>query len=82
MNFTLFPRLSALLLVAAACTISSGSSSAKDVVLGASVQLTGPVANTGRYYRDAYQIARRTVALPVSSKITHREHDDKARRDQ
>lgn len=30
---------------------------AKDVLLGASVQLTGPVANTGRYYRDAYQIA-------------------------
>ncbi len=27
------------------------------VVLGASVQLTGPVANTGRYYRDAYQMA-------------------------
>ncbi|GAB7549906.1 amino acid ABC transporter substrate-binding protein [Cupriavidus sp. 8B] len=30
---------------------------AQDVVLGASVQLTGPVANTGRYYRDAYQLA-------------------------
>ncbi len=30
---------------------------AQDIVLGASVQLTGPVANTGRYYRDAYQIA-------------------------
>lgn len=29
----------------------------QDIVLGASVQLTGPVANTGRYYRDAYQIA-------------------------
>jgi branched-chain amino acid transport system substrate-binding protein len=28
---------------------------AADIVLGASVQLTGPVANTGRYYRDAYQ---------------------------
>jgi branched-chain amino acid transport system substrate-binding protein len=26
------------------------------VTLGASVQLTGPVANTGRYYRDAYQL--------------------------
>ena len=23
------------------------------IVLGASVQLTGPIANTGRYYRDA-----------------------------
>ena len=30
---------------------------AEDIVLGASVQLTGPVANTGRYYRDAYQFA-------------------------
>jgi len=30
---------------------------AQDVVLGASVQMTGPVASTGRYYRDAYQIA-------------------------
>ena len=27
--------------------------SAQDLVLGASVQMTGPVANTGRYYRDA-----------------------------
>jgi hypothetical protein len=57
MNFTLRLRLSALLLVAAAFTMLSGSSSAKDIVLGASVQLTGPVANTGRYYRDAYQLA-------------------------
>ncbi|HWV40885.1 amino acid ABC transporter substrate-binding protein [Pseudorhodoplanes sp.] len=29
--------------------------SAQDIVLGASVQLTGPVANTGRYYKDAYE---------------------------
>jgi branched-chain amino acid transport system substrate-binding protein len=28
---------------------------AQDIVLGASVQLTGPVANTGRYYKDAYE---------------------------
>ncbi|HVB84226.1 MAG TPA: amino acid ABC transporter substrate-binding protein [Rhodanobacteraceae bacterium] len=28
-----------------------------DITLGASVQETGPVANTGRYYRDAYQFA-------------------------
>jgi branched-chain amino acid transport system substrate-binding protein len=33
------------------------SALAQDIVLGASVQLTGPVANTGRYYRDAYQLA-------------------------
>ncbi len=34
-----------------------GPAAAQDIVLGASVQLTGPVANTGRYYRDAYQFA-------------------------
>ncbi|TIS56604.1 MAG: amino acid ABC transporter substrate-binding protein [Mesorhizobium sp.] len=31
--------------------------SAADIVLGASVQLTGPSANTGRYYKDAYEFA-------------------------
>jgi branched-chain amino acid transport system substrate-binding protein len=56
-----FSGLSAAL-VAAAVAITSGAISpapalAKDIVLGASVQLTGPVANTGRYYRDAYQLA-------------------------
>lgn len=30
---------------------------AQPVTLGASVQLTGPVANTGRYYKDAYEFA-------------------------
>jgi branched-chain amino acid transport system substrate-binding protein len=52
-------RISGLsaVLVAAAVAMSSGSAMAKDIVLGASVQLTGPVANTGRYYRDAYQLA-------------------------
>ena len=37
--------------------LPAGAAFAQDVVLGASVQLTGPVANTGRYYRDAYQFA-------------------------
>ena len=37
--------------------LPAGAALAQDVVLGASVQLTGPVANTGRYYRDAYQFA-------------------------
>ncbi|MEN3386812.1 amino acid ABC transporter substrate-binding protein [Brucella melitensis] len=33
------------------------SAKAEDVItLGASVQLSGPVANTGRYYQDAYNI--------------------------
>jgi len=30
---------------------------AASIQLGASVQLTGPVANTGRYYKDAYEFA-------------------------
>jgi len=29
----------------------------KKVTLGAAVQVTGPLSNTGRYYRDAYQFA-------------------------
>jgi branched-chain amino acid transport system substrate-binding protein len=45
--------LVAALALAAPCV----SVLAQDIVLGASVQLTGPVANTGRYYRDAYQLA-------------------------
>lgn len=47
-------------LPALALVLSAGAAAAPaapDVVLGASIQLTGPVANTGRYYRDAYQIA-------------------------
>ena len=31
--------------------------SAATITLGASVQLSGPLANTGRYYRDGYQFA-------------------------
>jgi len=41
----------------AALALSGNVALAKDIVLGASVQLTGPVANTGRYYRDAYELA-------------------------
>ncbi|MCW4114321.1 amino acid ABC transporter substrate-binding protein [Aurantimonas sp. MSK8Z-1] len=45
--------LGALTLLAASTSLAS----AEDVIkLGASVQLTGPQANTGRYYRDAYQL--------------------------
>ena len=36
---------------------SAGVAWAQEVLLGASVQLTGPLANTGRYYRDAYEFA-------------------------
>jgi branched-chain amino acid transport system substrate-binding protein len=44
-------------LLLAALTLSPASSKAADVTLGASVQLTGPLANTGRYYKDAYEFA-------------------------
>ncbi len=40
-----------------AVALSTSAALAKDIVFGASVQLTGPVANTGRYYRDAYELA-------------------------
>jgi branched-chain amino acid transport system substrate-binding protein len=45
--------------LALALSLSSPASHAagNEIVLGASVQLTGPVANTGRYYKDAYQLA-------------------------
>jgi branched-chain amino acid transport system substrate-binding protein len=41
----------------AACLFVPATSSAADITLGASVQLTGPLANTGRYYKDAYGFA-------------------------
>jgi branched-chain amino acid transport system substrate-binding protein len=46
---------SSLLLGAVAA--APAPSHAADIVLGASVQLTGPIANTGRYYKDAYEFA-------------------------
>nr|WP_244598004.1 amino acid ABC transporter substrate-binding protein [Afipia felis] len=42
---------------AAVLAFAANPATAKDIVFGASVQLTGPVANTGRYYRDAYELA-------------------------
>lgn len=48
--------LSALL--ASAALALAGPAVAEDVItLGASVQMTGATANTGRYYKDAYQLA-------------------------
>jgi branched-chain amino acid transport system substrate-binding protein len=40
-----------------AVLVCAGPSLAAPIELGASVQLTGQFANTGRYYRDAYQLA-------------------------
>lgn len=36
---------------------AAATAGAQTVTFGASVQLTGPVANTGRYYKDAYDFA-------------------------
>jgi len=44
--------------VAASLALAAGAAAAaQPISLGASVQLTGPLANTGRYYQDAYQFA-------------------------
>jgi len=50
---TITKRLAGALFGAVA--LSAMPAMAEDLVLGASVQLTGPVANTGRYYKDAYE---------------------------
>jgi len=64
--------LCGLLTVLAAATTTSAL--AQDVVLGASVQLTGPVANTGRYYRDAYQMAVDKINAAGGAKIGGQSH--------
>jgi len=53
------PKLNlATAVLAAGLAIPSGAAlAAADILLGASVQLTGSSANTGRYYKDAYQFA-------------------------
>ena len=45
-----------LLLVLSAIAFATGASAAP-IQLGASVQLSGPLANTGRYYQDGYKFA-------------------------
>jgi branched-chain amino acid transport system substrate-binding protein len=47
---------------------------AEDIVLGASVQLTGPLANTGRYYRDAYQFAIEKINAAGGVKVGGQSH--------
>ena len=63
----------AALAVLGASTFAAGAR-AQDVVLGASVQLTGPVANTGRYYRDAYQLAIDKINAGGGVKIGAQSH--------
>jgi branched-chain amino acid transport system substrate-binding protein len=45
------------LLAAAVAARPAVAADAAPVTLGAAVQMTGALANTGRYYRDAYQLA-------------------------
>src|SRR5437588_7771848 len=52
--------LTASLALALAAT-GSAVHAADTVTLGTSLQLTGPLANTGRTYRDAYQFAVDTI---------------------
>ncbi len=65
----LYTSLTALIMA-----VPAGAALAQDVVLGASVQLTGPVANTGRYYRDAYQFAIEKINAAGGAKIAGKSH--------
>lgn len=56
-NISIFKKTLIAAASVAVLAFATGPATAKDIVLGASVQLTGPVANTGRYYRDAYELA-------------------------
>ncbi|MDR3454920.1 MAG: amino acid ABC transporter substrate-binding protein [Rhodoferax sp.] len=67
-------RLLFSLLAACIAAAPAGAALAQDVVLGASVQLTGPVANTGRYYRDAYQLAIDKINAAGGAKIGGQSH--------
>ena len=44
-------------LLVTAMLMAAGAAPAQTITLGASTQVTGPVANTGRYYKDAYEFA-------------------------
>lgn len=50
-----------LLFLAMACALLPSSWAEQAIALGASVQETGPTANTGRYYRDGYDFAVRRI---------------------
>jgi branched-chain amino acid transport system substrate-binding protein len=52
-------RLTPLVLAALCCGAFAGAAAAEPgvILLGSSMQLTGVDANTGHYFRDAYQMA-------------------------
>ena len=47
----------ALTALSLSLALGTAQAASNEIVLGASVQLTGSSANTGRYYRDAYKMA-------------------------
>ncbi|MDD5325841.1 MAG: amino acid ABC transporter substrate-binding protein [Polaromonas sp.] len=69
-----YSRFLCTLLTALIMAVPAGAALAQEVVLGASVQLTGPVANTGRYYRDAYQLAIDKINAAGGAKIAGQSH--------
>ena len=62
------------LFAAAVAMVPAAPAWAQDIVLGASVQLTGPVANTGRYYRDAYQMTIDKINADGGVKVDGKAH--------
>ncbi|MBS0325826.1 MAG: amino acid ABC transporter substrate-binding protein [Proteobacteria bacterium] len=49
--------LAPLAIAACAALAAAGPAAAATITLGASVQMTGSLANTGRYYKDGYEFA-------------------------
>lgn len=45
------------LILLSTCSLAVPAFAANGITLGASVQMSGPLANTGRYYRDGYEFA-------------------------
>ena len=50
-------RCTLVALALISCHRDPAGSEDAPIQLGAALQITGPLANTGRYYRDGYQIA-------------------------
>ncbi|HUZ30733.1 MAG TPA: amino acid ABC transporter substrate-binding protein [Xanthobacteraceae bacterium] len=67
-------RAAGALLLALVVTLLGAPAFAQDIVLGASVQLTGPVANTGRYYKDAYEFAIDKINAAGGVKVGDTKH--------
>lgn len=72
MSRRLLHVLPVVMLTLFVCTTDAAESQA--LVLGASLQLTGPIANTGRYYRDAYQMAIDAINAAGGVKINGVSH--------